>query len=222
MRLRYTHRHGIGSSGSDSVLQWYLLQLPSLLISLLSSIITPMISRLLISSLLLLSSCSLLPGTQVEIQDNANISSGSGFSMQTPALWIVNTGGLVPTPRSGTLELALVSPDTRYGFSNNLVIMRDSLNGIITSSRYAELSSVQSSKNYLEYTKIQDDPIIFSDTDSSRVSVFEAKYNPSTPKLKFIQTAKVCGTSVYLIHFSIALDKSPDAYIALAKTFSCK
>ncbi len=181
-----------------------------------------MISRLLISSLLLLSSCSLLPGTQVEIQDNASIYSGSGFSIQTPALWIANTGGLTPTPRSGTLELALVSLDTRYGFSNNLVIMRDSLNGIITSSRYAELSSVQSSKNYLEYTKLQDDPIIFSDTDSSRVSVFEAKYNPSTPRLKFIQTAKVCGTNVYLIHFSIALDKSPDAYIALAKTFSCK
>jgi hypothetical protein len=100
--------------------------------------------------------------------------------------------------------------------------MRDSLNGIITSSRYAELSSVQSSKNYLEYTKLQDDPIIFSDTDVSRISVFEAKYNPSTPRLKFIQTAKVCGTSVYLIHYSIALDKSPDAYIALAKTFTCK
>ena len=180
-----------------------------------------MLSRLIII-LTFLSSCSLLPGTQVEIQDNATVSSGSGFSMQTPSLWTANTGGLVPTPRSGTLELALVSPDVRYGFSNNLIIMRDSLNGIITSSRYAELSSVQSSKNYLEYTKLLDDPIIFSDTDESRITVFEAKYNPSTPRLKFIQTAKVCGTSVYLIHFSIALDKSPDAYIALAKTFSCK
>ncbi len=180
-----------------------------------------MLVRILIS-LLLLSSCSLLPGTQVEIQSNASLYSGSGFSIQVPALWTANSGGITPTPRSGTLELALVSPDTRYGFSNNLVIMRDSLNGIITSSRYAELSSVQSSKNYLEYTKLTDNPIIFSDSDSSRVSVFETKYNPSTPRLKFIQTAKVCGTSVYLIHFSIALDKSPDAYIALAKTFACK
>ncbi len=100
--------------------------------------------------------------------------------------------------------------------------MKDTLNGIITSKKYAELSSIQTSKNYLEYTKLQDDLIIFSDSDESRVTVFEAKYNTSTPKLKFIQTAKVCGTQVYLIHFSIALDKSPDAYIALAKTFSCK
>ena len=100
--------------------------------------------------------------------------------------------------------------------------MKDRLNGIITSTRYAELNSVQTSKNYLEYTKLQDDLIIFSDTDSSRVSVFEAKYNPSTPRLKFIQTAKVCGTDVYLIHFSLSLDKSPDPYITLAKSFSCK
>jgi hypothetical protein len=100
--------------------------------------------------------------------------------------------------------------------------MRDTLQGIITSLRYAEVSTAQSSHNYLEYTKLQDDPIIFSDTDESRVTVFEAKYNPSTPRLKFIQTAKVCGTSVYLIHFAIALDKAPDAYIALAKTFTCE
>lgn len=100
--------------------------------------------------------------------------------------------------------------------------MSDSLNGIITSTRYAELNSVQSSQKYLEYTKLLDDPIIFTDTDQSRVTVFEAKYNPSTPRLKFIQTAKVCGTSVFLIHFSLALDKVADPYIALAKTFTCK
>lgn len=171
---------------------------------------------------LILSSCSILPGTQSEMQDNAIIYAGSGFSMQTPALWKTNTGNNIPNPKSGSLVLALISPDVRYGFSNNLVIMQDSLNGIISSKRYAELNNVQTTKNYLEYTKIQDDLILFSDSDESRVSVFEAKYNPSTPRLKFVQTAKVCGTHVYLIHFSLALDKSPDAYIALAKTFTCK
>mgnify|MGYP000935763099 FL=1 len=171
---------------------------------------------------LILGSCSILPGTQTEIQDNAVIYNGSGFSMQIPALWKNNTGANIPNPKSGSLVLALISPDIRYGFSNNLIIMQDSLNGIISSKRYAELNNVQTTKNYLEYTKIQDDLILFSDSDESRVSVFEAKYNPSTPRLKFIQTAKICGTSVYLIHFSLALDKSPDAYIALAKTFSCK
>ena len=178
--------------------------------------------KLFIASLLLLSSCSLLPGTQTEVASNARVYTGSGFAMQVPALWVVQTGTVLPVPRAGTLSLALISPDTRYGFSNNLVIMRDSLAGIITSSKYAELNSVQSSQKYLEYTKLLDDPIIFTDTDTSRVTVFEAKYNPSTPRLKFIQTTKVCGTNVFLIHFSLALDKASDPYIILAKTFTCE
>lgn len=181
-----------------------------------------MLKSFFIFILLILGSCSILPWTQEEVQDNAIIYTGSGFSVQVPSLWTTNTAALLQNPKSGVLELALISPDVRYGFSNNLVIMKDALNGIISSKKYEELNSVHTSKNYLEYTKLQDDPILFSDSDESRVVVFEAKYNPSTPKLKFIQTAKVCGTSVYLVHFSIALDKSPDAYIALAKTFSCK
>ncbi len=182
-----------------------------------------MIKLSLLIFTLILSSCSILPGTQEEaVQSNAIIYSGSGFSMQVPALWWTNSGVLLPTPTTGSIELALVSPDVRYGFSNNLVIMKDSLGGIISSKKYSELNNIQTTKNYMEYTKIQNDLIIFGDSDESRVTVFEAKYNPSTPKLKFIQTAKVCGTSVYLIHFSLALDKAPDAYIALAKTFTCK
>lgn len=168
-----------------------------------------------------LSSCTFLPGTQVEVQTNASLYTGSWFSVQVPALWKASTGSLLGSLKTGSLELALISPDVRYGFSNNLIIIKDSLNGIITSAKYAELNSIQTKWNYLEYTKIQNDLIIFSDTDESRISIFEAKYNPSTPKLKFIQTAKVCWTHVYLIHFAIALDKSPDPYIALAKTFTC-
>lgn len=170
----------------------------------------------------LLWACSFLPGTQVELQKNAILHTSSWFSMQVPASWSANTGTLLWSPKTGSIELMLVSAEVRYGFSNNLVIMKDSLNGIITSLKYAELNSVQTSRNYLEYAKVQNDPILFSDSDNSRVTVFEAKYNPNTPKLKFIQTAKVCGTDVYLIHFAIALDKSPDPYISLAKTFTCE
>jgi len=169
-----------------------------------------------------LSACTFLPGTQVEVQDNAMLFSGSWFSMQVPALWKVNSGMLLGNPKFWSLELALVSPDVRYGFSNNLIVIKDTLNGIITSAKYAELNAIQTKGNYLEYTKISNDLLIFSDSDESRVIVFEAKYNTDTPKLKFVQTAKVCGTNVYVIHFALALDKSPDAYIALAKTFTCK
>lgn len=168
-----------------------------------------------------LTACS-LPGTQSEGVAGITEYVGSGFTMQVPKAWTSATGATVLSPKVGSIAASLISPDVKYGFSNNLIIIRDELSGMITSARYSQLNNAQTTRNYLEYNKLQDDPIIFSDSDTSRVYVFEAKYNPSTPRLKFIQTAKVCGTSVYLIHFSVALDKSPVDYIALTKSFTCK
>ncbi len=100
--------------------------------------------------------------------------------------------------------------------------MEDDLTGLITSKKYSEVNELQTSRNYLEYTKLQDEALIFSDDDESRVFVFEAKYNQTTPRMKFVETAKVCGKKVYLLHFSITLDKNPDAYKELFKSFACK
>lgn len=75
---------------------------------------------------------------------------------------------------------------------------------------------------YIQYEKIDAYPIRFRDSDSSRVYIFDAKYNNQTPKLRFIQTAKVCGSDVYLLHFAISLNRSPDDYIKLLETFHCK
>lgn len=59
------------------------------------------------------------------------------------------------------------------------------------------------------------------DDDESRVTVFEAKYNNTTARMKFIQTAKVCGTHVYLLHAATTIDKDAGNYIKLFKTFVC-
>ena len=77
--------------------------------------------------------------------------------MQVPSLWTTNTGTVLPIPKFGTVELALISPIVKYGFSNNLIIMKDNLDGIMTSTRYAELNSRQTVKHYLEVKKIQND-----------------------------------------------------------------
>ena len=100
--------------------------------------------------------------------------------------------------------------------------MADSINTPVTSKKYSELNHIQTTKNYLEYTKIQELPIAFGDSDTSLLYVFEARYNKTTPRMKFIQTAKVCGTQVYLLHISVSLDKAPEKYIELLKTFACK
>ncbi len=100
--------------------------------------------------------------------------------------------------------------------------MQDTLENIVTSEKYSELNNLQTMRNYLEYTKLQDIPFTFSDAEISRLYVFEARYNQTTPKMQFIQTARVCGANVYLLHVSLSLDKSPTNYIELLKSFKCK
>jgi len=100
--------------------------------------------------------------------------------------------------------------------------MSNTLESIVTSKKYSELNQLQTSKNYLEYTKTTDRDITFSDEETSRVYIFEARYNESSPRMKFVQTARVCGTTVYLLHFSLSLDKDPALYVPLLQTFVCK
>ena len=117
--------------------------------------------------------------------------------------------------------MVAVSPEINYGFSNNIVILEDTLDSMMTSRKYSELNQIQTTQNYLEYKKIKDEAILFGDDDESHITIFEARYNTNTAKLKFIQTAKVCGTKVYLLHAAIALDKDASNYINLFKTFKC-
>lgn len=165
-----------------------------------------------------------LPGTQTEQSSAEGLVSyiGSGFSIDIPEGWVTTPSQTIPTPKNGTVVLTAISPEVRYGFSNNIIVMKDSLDTPVTSKKYSELNQLQTTRNYLEYTKILDDALLFGDDDESRVSVFEAKYNTTTSRMKFIQTAKVCGTSVYLVHAAIALDKNSDNYIDLFRTFECQ
>lgn len=168
--------------------------------------------------------CS-LPGTQTENSNNETavfLYEGSGFSLSLPKTWTPVKSTETPTPHHGTLSLAYISPEVSYGFSSNVLVMWDILNTPTTSLKYSELNHLQTTKNYLEYTKLQDSIIAFPDADESRVYVFEARYNPTTSRMKFIQTAKVCGSEVYLLHFTLSLDKDTERYINLLKTFQCQ
>ena len=92
----------------------------------------------------------------------------------------------------------------------------------MTSSKYSELNNIQTTKKYLEYKKVKDIDFTFSDSEPSRLYVFEARYNETTSKMQFIQTARVCGSTVYLLHFTLSLDKNPDIYSKLLESFTCK
>lgn len=176
---------------------------------------------LIFFSLFLLSACS-LPGTETEATDTTLLVEKPLFSLMVPKTWTEANQTTLPNPKNGTIELAYISPEVKYGFSNNIVVMANDLPDPITSKKYSELNQLQTSKNYLEYTKLTDADILFSDDEISRVTTFEARYNETAPRMKFVQTAKVCGKKVYLIHLSLSLDKDPSLYIPVLQSFQCK
>jgi hypothetical protein len=148
------------------------------------------------------------------------------FSIWVPANWeiIDNSDGALPNPSSWKIELSAVSKEAKYGFKNNLIILSDKLNSFTTSSDFIIANSVWFKDSYLDYTLFDSKEITFSNEEKSLLYVFEARYNSSTPKLKFLQTAIVCNrTKAFLLTVSISpKNRDVSKYESLLSTFKCE
>lgn len=148
------------------------------------------------------------------------------FTISLPENWdvISNTWNTLPKPKNWDIALAVASKELKYGFTNNMLIMSQSLDKQVTSLDFSILNNVWSTKEYLEYTKLESKSLEFADSDKSNLYIFEAKYNIKTPKLKFLQIWKVCWISKwYLITIALATDiKDVSKYEEVIKTFKCK
>ena len=174
-------------------------------------------------SFFLLTSCS-LPGTQTETTSEGNTAliDAKTFSVRVPKTWTPAASSSLPTPKKGIIEIAYVSPEMKYGFSNNFIVMSSTLDAPMTSKKYSQLNQLQTTRNYLEYSKLTDEDMTFTDSEVTRVYTFEARYNETSPRMRFVQTARVCSGTVYLMHLALSLDKDPTIYIPLLQTFVCK
>lgn len=148
------------------------------------------------------------------------------FSMSLPSNWenLTWTSSILPKPKSLEISLAVSSNELKYGFSNNLLVLKQDLLKSTTSLDFSILNNVWSTKEYLEYTKIESKSIDFADSDKSNLYVFEAKYNTTTPKLKFLQVWKVCSSKKwFLLTIALSTDiKDTSKYEEVLKTFKCK
>lgn len=142
--------------------------------------------------------------------------------MQIPNNWNYNGTTDNLNAGRGTIILGAVSPDKKYNFANNIVIIEDDLNAVGSSRQYSEQNNIQTQKKYFEYKFLESGVIIFEDSDETKYYTFEAKYNNHTQKLKFIQAAKMCGTKAYLMHASMSLDSKSSDFVELFRTFKCK
>ncbi len=147
--------------------------------------------------------------------------------MQVPKSWTSVSEKDLPKPKTGSMVGAFTSSEITSGFANNLLILKDTLSTesdpTMNSRKYAVVNQALTTGEYLEYTKLSDAKIVFSDADESIVTTFEARYNKDTPKQKFLQTAKICGKNVYLLTIGLNLSSnSTDKYTEIFKTFTCK
>lgn len=146
------------------------------------------------------------------------------FSVFIPKDWVIisNESSELPKPKDWKITLSVKSNAIKYGFSNNMIILSQKLNKTISSSDYSIINNVWSSKDYLEYIKLESKDITFQDNTKSILYIFEAKYNTNTPKFKYLQTAKICKDTANMITIALSNDiKKYSDYENLLKTMTC-
>lgn len=161
-------------------------------------------------------------GTSTDTSLNTTPFAGEGFSINIPNTWITVDKAALPATKNGTVGLALTSADIVSGYSNNMSIIKEKITETMSSKKYSVVNYALTTGAYKEFVKLDEKTITFGDNDESNLYIFEAKYNLNTPKQKFIQTAKVCGDTVYLMTFGLGLSTGVTTkYEDLIKTFSC-
>lgn len=177
----------------------------------------------LVCCILLIFSCS--SDTNDEVVSGLTTYSGESFHMNIPSNWniITKESNILPNPRNSQIELAVSSPELKYGFSNNLLILSQTLDKNISSVDFSILNNVGSSREYVEYVKLESKNIDFVDGEKSNIYVFEAKYNTQTPKFKYLQVGRVCKNKWFLITMALSTDvKNSSLHEEVIKTFECK
>lgn len=151
---------------------------------------------------------------------------GEFFSIQIPTNWVILNGDdkVLPAPSVWNIALSIASPDMVNGFSNNLLILEDDLSYKITSSDFSKMNNDSSKKSYDDYVVREEKEIEFADGEKSTLFVFDAKYDSKTPKLTFLQTARICQEKKsFFLTLALPMDiKETARYEEMFSTFECK
>lgn len=177
----------------------------------------------LVVSLLLLTSC----GSDEQISETTWLESYNWewYSISLPWNWEIMTdkNNILPEPSEGKIELSAQAQNPKGGFTNNILILSDTLKKFTNSAEYSMVNNVWGKREYTDYLQLDSKDFIFTDGTQSQIYTFEAKYNLETPKLKFLQTAYVCNPNKgYFLTIAVAPSvKQTDKYETLLSTFSC-
>lgn len=177
---------------------------------------------MLITSLLLLTAC----GEQTVDDNGLKLFRWTTYEMRVPASWEQVEKTHMSTPVRGNLELAMRSLVSNRWFMNNLTVLSDTLQSdSVTSSEYMRQTMLWATREYLSTTIENEESVTFADGTTSALLIFHAKYNEITEEHLFMQTARICGKTVYLITLWLENDTPADTYDRyrpILASFTCK
>lgn len=175
----------------------------------------------------LLSSCGESTGTGLSSDTAETSVEIAGISTVIPRSWsgVVLTGST--SPRVGELVGAYASSETYANFRENITILKDSYptsasGSFPSQADYMDRAEKSSQRSYLSYQKVSDKNINFLDQSTGRISAFDAQYNEQTPKKRFVQTAKMCGTDIYLLTYALNPQSNTEEAHKLLSQTNCK
>lgn len=179
-------------------------------------------------ALVLLSSCAWDNTESLVAQDldsGLELVSGSGFSIAIPKTWdsISDTSWLLPSPHTGSIELAARSGDPLNGLANNILVLSDTLNPSISAEDFLNGNENNLASYYSSYVLLDKKQITYSDDISGALLRFEAKYNQTTPNIQFLQATRVCDNQrAYTITIALpSLERESIKYQEIIQTFRC-
>lgn len=145
------------------------------------------------------------------------------FSLMSPENWRELWDSELSNPRTGKLALALAAQTPKDGYINNLIILEVE-NLLQESSK----GLMENTKKWLEtsllvFKNLQEKSITFADDELWTLIQYRGKYSKTTPELSYIQTARSCDTTAYILTLSLAWDfESYDRYEYLLSSFECQ
>lgn len=152
--------------------------------------------------------------------DNGN------FSMRIPQNWEIldKKSKEIPTPKDWEIELSTRSKTANNWFFNNLLISSETPKNEISASDYMTSRNLLSENEYFEHKKIEEKDFIFNDKSTSKIFIYEARYDQKTPKVKFLQTANICADKK-AYYITLALENGISdfsRYEYMLASFTCK
>lgn len=152
----------------------------------------------------------------------------NGYNIDIPSVWeikdLTDTGVInLPKPKEWKLEMVVSAKEEQSWFINNLIVLSMDLESETDSYSFIKKNNPKNYNWYEYYYEDTAKDFEFSDGDKSRLYIFLAKYNKDNDKLKFMQTAKICGEKkVFFLTMGLSLNINDTAkYEEIFRSFKC-